>query len=146
MKNVDTIDVKDLSEPSMVITRDGKEYTFKPAIVSSNTPVEGFLTVMTNNAGLQLRMLPNKIGTYRAGEGPNEYRLVDVWYLSKGKWYFANKDVGEAVINIKKVGVMPEGSGITSYDGSVEGSFFGTLVAEYGSEIIISNAYFKTVN
>lgn len=130
-----------LSEPSLVFSVDGETYTFKPALAAANTPVAEYLTVMTNNAGIQLRMLPNEVGTYHAGEGPNSYRRVDVWFTFMKKQYYANDEVGKATIRLEKVGTMLEGS---DYDGVVQGTFSGTFVAGDGSSITIKDGQFMT--
>lgn len=118
----------------------GKTFTHESAPVLGQTPVADYMTITApNSAGIQLRMLPNEVGTYKIGEGPSQWRLVDVWFPHEGKRYTAEKGKGSGTIKITKVGTMTMGG----YEGVVEGTFEGTFVAADGSEIKVTNGVFR---
>lgn len=118
---------------------DGERFTNQDILVMAQTPVPDYYTVTSPDAlGIQLRMLPNELGIFEAGEGPSQYRLVDVWFPHEGKRYDANKDVGSATIIITEVGTNS-----WPYAGDVAGTFSGTFVASDGSSIEVTAGEFR---
>lgn len=123
----------------MTYVVDGVRYTNEVAPVLGETPVAGFMTITSpDSLGIQLRMLPNEVGTYKAGEGPSEYRLVDVWFPHEGVRYDANADKGSATITLTEVGTMG-----WPYQGDVAGTFSGTFVDAIGNEIKVTDGEFR---
>ena len=117
----------------------GQRFTNDVAPVLGETPVAGYMTITSpNSIGIQLRMLPNEKGTYKAGEGPSDYRLVDVWFPHEGTRYDASKDKGSATIVLTEVGTMG-----WPYVGEVAGTFEGTFVSADGSKIIVTDGEFR---
>lgn len=118
---------------------DSELFVYDKAPLLAQTPVADFMTITApDSTKIQLRMLPNEIGTYKAGEGPNSYRLVDVWFTFNGVRYVADKDKGDATIELTEVGTMLG----SNYDGKVVGNFEGTFVSDSGESIIVKEGYF----
>ncbi len=111
--------------------------------VLSHTPVRDYFTIVSpNSTGIQLRTLPDEVGTYQNTVGDNEFRRFNVWFKSGAKTYYADNDRGNAKITLTEVGKMGENG---AYNGVVKGSFSGTFVADDKTEIVVTDGYFWAV-
>jgi murein DD-endopeptidase MepM/ murein hydrolase activator NlpD len=118
---------------------DGETFSFDDALVMAQTPVAEFLTVVApTSVGIQLRTLPNEVGTYTIGQGPRSYREVNVWFPHEGVRYNAGIDAGSGTIVFTSVGTMVG----FNYEGDIKGTFEGTFVAADGTEIEVENGVF----
>ena len=121
----------------MTYTIDGETYVHETAPLMPQTPVADFMTITApDSIGVQLRMLPYEVGSYKAGEGPSQWRLVDVWFGHNGKRYIADGSRGSATITLTEVVSAP------NYEGQVKGTFSGTFVSEDGDSITVTNGKF----
>ncbi|PKL78837.1 MAG: hypothetical protein CVV25_10025 [Ignavibacteriae bacterium HGW-Ignavibacteriae-4] len=122
---------------------DGAPFTSIDCKILSHTPVRDYFTLVSPDAtGIQLRQLPDSLGTYQNTVGENTFRRFNVWFVSGAKTYFADNDRGNAKITLTQVGKMGENG---AYDGTVKGSFSGTFVADDKSEIVVTDGYFWAV-
>ncbi|GAB5464860.1 MAG: hypothetical protein Kapaf2KO_02960 [Candidatus Kapaibacteriales bacterium] len=124
---------------------DGELKTFDQAKVQANNPVAGFTIItLPDPISLQLRMIPSETGTYNVGEGPSDFRLVDIWYWDENNnQYLANKDKGSGTITLTEAGTLGEGA---DYSGHAKGTFSCTVVDQNGDEIKITNGKFFAVS
>lgn len=121
----------------------GAPFTSIDCKILSHTPVRDYFTVVSPNAtGIQLRTLPDAVGTYENTVGDNEFRRYNVWFVSGAKTYYADNERGSSKITLTEVGKMGEGG---VYTGTVKGSFSGTFVADDKSEIVVTDGYFWAV-
>lgn len=122
---------------------DGAPFVSIDCKVLSHTPVRDYFTIVSpTSTGIQLRTLPDKVGTYENTVGDNEFRRFNVWFVSGAKTYYADNDRGKAKITLTEVGTMGEGG---TYTGVVKGSFSGTFVADDKTELVVTDGYFWAV-
>lgn len=59
----------------------------------------------------QLRMIPiNQTGTYTCGQGPNSFRLVEIWLSLNGGTHTADTNGGSCTITVESVGDLYSGT------------------------------------
>lgn len=135
-----------LTESGLVYEVDGQQYKIEAAEVQSHNPVRDYLIIVAPSPlGIQLRMIPNEVGTYNHDDGDNEFRRYNVWFPHEGVTYYADNDKGSSTITLTEVGTMTEDAG-QSYNGSIKGSFSGVFVSNNGESIVVENGYFYTEN
>lgn len=124
---------------------DGVLKTFEEAKVQANNPVAGFTIItLPSPIKLQLRMIPSETGSFKVGEGPSDFRLVDIWYWDdNNNQYIANKDRGDGTITLTEAGTLGQGG---NYTGHAKGTFSCTVVDNEGNEIKITNGKFYAVS
>lgn len=135
-----------LTEAGLTYEVNGQTFNIEGAEVQSHNPVRDYLIIVAPSPlGIQLRMIPNKTGTYKHDDGDNEFRRFNVWFPHEGVTYYADNDKGSASITLTEIGTMTDQAGQT-YNGSIKGSFSGTFVSDAGNSITVENGYFFTKN
>lgn len=130
-----------LDSPGASYYLDGNLIEVDSVLIQANAPVADYLIITLPLAhDFQLRMLPNATGTYNVGEGPNQFRLVDIWFRdSEGGWFYANDSVGSGFITLDDIGILT-----SNYSGTIKGKFEGTVVNSEGEVHNITNGQFWT--
>lgn len=122
---------------------DGAVHTSIDCEILSHYPVRYYFTLVSpDSTGIQLRMLPDSLGTYENTVGDNEFRRFNVRFKSGSTMYYADNTRGTAKITLTQVGKMGENG---AYDGIVKGSFSGTFVADDKTEIKVTEGFFYAV-
>lgn len=106
----------------------------QPAVPITGVGDERFLELgggAVVSDGARLRMLPiGQTGEFQCGQGPSDFRLVEMIVMVSGATYRADKDGGSCTIQV------------TRADSLYEGTFSGSLVGE-GGTVSVTNGIFR---
>jgi len=107
------------------------------AVAIAGTGADTYLGLWAGSVdyGLQLRMIKiNQPGIYVCGQGSNSYRLPEMWVYLGNKQYVADAGTAGSSCTID----------VTTTGTTYEGTFSGTLIADDGATIAVTNGQFRT--